>query len=98
MIRPVVGKPFDPTSIENNQIVTTKIYPNPASDYCIVEIDNINTQPTDLLLMDMYGRIIEQHNVQNQTSLNLSHLPKGFYLITLKNNNKIIGTHKLIKQ
>jgi hypothetical protein len=52
-----------------------QIYPNPATDIVTVWADGL------LELLDLEGRLLQQHQVHGQTQLNISNLPAGTYLL-----------------
>ncbi|NLN74607.1 MAG: T9SS type A sorting domain-containing protein [Bacteroidales bacterium] len=80
------------TSIEETSLEQFNVYPNPASD--VVQISSpVNFQT--LRVFDMTGREIYTEIVNaNNTSLNVSNLNKGIYLITLEGENSKV-TKKL---
>lgn len=80
------------TSIEETSLEQFNVYPNPASD--VVQISSpVNFQT--LRVFDMTGREVYTEIVNaNNTSLNVSNLNKGIYLITLEGENSKV-TKKL---
>ncbi len=66
-----------------------KVYPNPAKDFIIVEIEDINSS---IQIYDVMGKLLESINpVTVQSHINLEHYQTGIYF--LKHNGK---TRKLI--
>jgi formylmethanofuran dehydrogenase subunit D len=65
---------------------TLRSYPNPTSG--IVTIESASIQTGDKIeLYDTHGQLVHQFSARkNQTTINLSFLPKGTYI--LKVNNK----------
>ncbi len=60
------------------------IYPNPSSGVFTVKL--LNT--ANIIVIDFQGKIIlEQKNIDNEITINLSNYPKGTYLVELTNNN-----------
>ncbi len=60
-----------------------KIYPNPAQNY--VHIQQTEAKPISISIIDMQGKIILQKNIQKSLErINVSNLPKGTYLISIK--------------
>ncbi|GEM_PF-1892403 len=61
------------------------VYPNPARDYVHISID----QPGEwsCRLHNLNGQLIYQIQFSSQAGLQLGHLPKGIYLLTLNNNS-----------
>lgn len=61
-----------------------KIYPNPVSDYCYVEI-GFEFKEAEILLYDMGGRQLESFKTRNQvTKINTQKLVQGAYLVVTK--------------
>lgn len=80
--------------IEKREI---KIYPNPVSDYCYVEI-GFDFKEADLSLYDMSGRMVQAIKTKNPvTKINTSVLPQGVYIITAKTETKTVNA-KIIKK
>jgi len=74
-----------------------EIYPNPASDYFYINIDNNNINNYSLSIYNSSGVIMVENSVSNQTSrISTINYPKGIYLLIVKNNGEIIKTEKLI--
>ncbi|MBP7478382.1 MAG: T9SS type A sorting domain-containing protein [Chitinophagales bacterium] len=71
-----------------------KVYPNPTSDFCTVELPEFAEQ---LFLSDMSGKILEQIGIAGQTriQINVSNYPVGMYFIRCLKNNKWL-TEKLV--
>lgn len=74
------------------------IYPNPVMDYLQIQTKNIFFNAY-IQLFDIYGKLIhEQSFTDEQSTVNMSNLASGVYLLKIKNNNKIIITQKVIKK
>jgi hypothetical protein len=96
MIRPVFGELTEnPTS---NPVIprenSFKIYPNPASDMFMVELESSITD-CYIRVFNMVGQQVVLQRFDNQP-INISRLPSGTYLVRLVSGSKIIGTQKLI--
>jgi hypothetical protein len=80
--------------LNENEIATFSIYPNPALDQ--VTISNIEAGST-ITLMDVSGKSVSQQ-LSNSTSVKLqtSELTSGVYFVRVMNNNGISGTQKLL--
>ncbi len=74
---------------------TFEIYPNPAQN--IIKINT--TANAHLSIYTLAGAVLKSINCENAgvQSVNISNLPKGNYLVTLKSNGQILH-QKLIKQ
>jgi hypothetical protein len=68
-----------------------KIYPNPVSDDLNIRIPSNVAEPTQVVIFDQRGRQIKAFGVNydgcSPINLNLSSLPVGFYLLSVKNNH-----------
>ena len=79
---PVEPKPTEPS---------LKIYPNPTNGLIWIE-GEVNY----LLVLNLYGqRLREYTNLVNKTSLDLSGLPPGIYILKA-NKNGVISSHKIL--
>lgn len=80
-----------------------KIYPNPADDYCYVEIgfkieDEQRFEAT-IDLYDMSGRHIKSYPTKNKvTKIQMQGLPQGVYLVSVKTNINQTANAKVIKK
>ncbi|MGI9651425.1 T9SS type A sorting domain-containing protein [Chryseobacterium sp. RLHN22] len=75
-----------------------KIYPNPVSDYCYVEI-GFEFKEADITLYDMGGRQLQSLKTKNKvTKINTQNLIHGAYLIVVKTSDEEIATAKIIKK
>lgn len=75
-----------------------KIYPNPVSDYCYVEI-GFDFKEADITLYDMGGRQLQSLKTKNKvTKINTQNLIQGAYLVTIKTDTNKTANAKIIKQ
>ncbi|MCY0970492.1 T9SS type A sorting domain-containing protein [Chryseobacterium wangxinyae] len=75
-----------------------KIYPNPVSEYCYVEI-GFEFKEADITLYDMGGRQLQSLKTKNKvTKINTQKLIQGAYLVTVKTENNKTANGKLIKK
>jgi hypothetical protein len=75
-----------------------KIYPNPVSDYCYVEI-GFDFKEADILLYDMSGRQLQNLKTKNKvTKINTQPLVQGAYLVTIKTDTNKTASAKIIKK
>jgi len=87
------------TSIQKTNKSNLVIYPNPANDYIYVEYDSKDNQKVNLVLMDIYGKIVFDKNIGNAKSrkIDISNLKNGIYLLTIESlKNKELTTKKII--
>jgi uncharacterized repeat protein (TIGR01451 family) len=86
------------TSIINVKTVnlSLKAYPNPFSDYAIIEFENERNQPVTLTLTDLNGKLIcTVPSTENKIRINKNQLSAGTYLFEVRGDN-MRGTGKLI--
>ncbi len=75
-----------------------KIYPNPVSDYCYVEIGFEFTGEADIFLYDMSGRLLKSlKTTSSVTKINTQPLVQAVYIVTAKTNTKSVSA-KIIKK
>jgi len=77
---------------------SVNIYPNPA-----VEVVNLSIEKYEKItyqIYDMGGKLVEQSTLTSTTtSVDVSHYPKGTYmLILIKSDKKKVKTYKIIKK
>jgi hypothetical protein len=84
-----------PSGIEETSQSIVSVYPNPVTDYIVV--DNAPAGAT-ITINDLSGRTVcKQIHTGNKKTLSVASLPRGVYLFTLQaKNNKIVG--KIIKK
>lgn len=84
-----------------------KIYPNPVSDYCYVEIEfedgssklGDGKSEAEITLYDMGGRQLQSLKTKNKvTKINTQNLIQGAYLIVVKTDTDKTANAKLIKK
>lgn len=74
-----------------------RIYPNPVTDYCYVEI-GVEFKEATINVYDMTGKLVYQTKTKNSvTKINTSRLPQGSYIVTANTENKSI-TNKIVKK
>jgi len=75
---------------QNNQF-----YPNPASEYIILNSDT----PVEIIkIFDFGGKKLLEEYFPSQSKINISYLESGFYLVRIKSSSDEIYTGKLIKK
>ena len=74
-----------------------RIYPNPVSDYCYVEI-GLEFKEATINVYDMTGKFVYQTKTKNSvTKISTACLPQGSYIVTANTENKSI-TNKIVKK
>ena len=87
-------------SNENTQEQFVSIYPNPATDFVNIELNNTSgNEKTSISIVDLSGKI-----VYNEETVDVSHLiiatnsfGKGMYIVNIKNDSKIVNTKLIVK-
>lgn len=79
--------PLDPTSTDENNALEINVFPNPVSDYITIEGEGLN----HFEILDITGKVIEavQTN-KNKSSIDLSSLKSGLYVISIETDNGVI--------
>lgn len=67
------------------------IYPNPTTGNLFIVV----TAPTEITISDISGRVIQKGQIEASTQIDLHHLPKDIYLITLE-SQKEISYHRVV--
>ncbi|MBL7914778.1 MAG: T9SS type A sorting domain-containing protein, partial [Bacteroidia bacterium] len=70
------------------------VYPNPATDKISIVFSADNEGTSEMQLLDLTGRVIQTNMVQaiegiNETSMDLTGLSKGVYMLNLVKNDKV---------
>ncbi|NDP27379.1 MAG: T9SS type A sorting domain-containing protein [Flavobacterium sp.] len=84
-------------SVNTSNLSQFVVYPNPAQSEIIIQKSNKN-YPTEATLFDLNGRIIVQQKTVDkpENSIKTNNLSKGFYILTIKNDQGQLSTHRLI--
>jgi len=72
-------------------------YPNPTTNYLMLQIDNYD-KALSYQLYDISGKLIESNTVvANSTTITMEALPTATYLLKVTQNNTLVKTFKIIK-
>lgn len=73
-----------------------QLYPNPASDYVIIEFDDSKSRPKSLKFINQLGQVKKEISVINSDDIHLtiSDMPLGLYIVEIMS----IDGHKLMKK
>ncbi len=89
--------------IEDNKLSDKNItvYPNPSNGRFTLSLDDINEKEFDLTVTDITGKkIFSEHIINNSSSLekeyNLENLPKGAYLLMIRDNVSVVQKKLII--
>lgn len=95
MIRPVLGKAYDRTSVEERPTQSVRLYPNPTHD--VIHFANADQwQGATCQLFDVYGKMLQTQTLDS--NLDLSSFANGIYFVRIIQDNQIISTEKIIKR
>lgn len=91
---------FIPTGIENEQLISVNVFPNPTEDEVNVSMNLSLTQDVKIHLRDMLGREVLTRELPQQSGeinekISLGALPKGIYLIEVEGEKSSV-TQKVI--
>jgi plastocyanin len=90
---------FKTTSNKKLQELTTKMYPNPATDRIFIETGEVNGSEIYVSIFDITGKLKQQvlKPSESKIELDIRNLSNGLYFVELKSNNKK-SLLKLVKQ
>lgn len=72
----------DCSAVEEHDGHEIRVYPNPTSDFLYIEGDF--DRGSQVFIYDMMGRVVEIAELtSNNTELNISHLPEGYYVVKI---------------
>ena len=73
----------------------TNVYPNPASDLITISAD-VASDMLKLFFYDTSGRMVFSKTMPNHTSVSVSHLNQGIYMLIIQSDHERVSTQKLI--
>ncbi len=74
------------------------VYPNPATDFLILKVDNFNLSAMMFQLYDSGGKNIKAGNIEsNETTISMNDLVSGTYFLKVNQSNQEIKIFKIIK-
>jgi glycine rich protein/type IX secretion system substrate protein/Big-like domain-containing protein/PKD domain-containing protein len=89
-----------PTGITNlnTDFAGIKVYPNPAKDVINIEVNAVINGNMEVEIMNLLGQRLDRTAVNdNKTTVNVSSLPSGCYLVNCYNEGVKVATAKFIK-
>ena len=73
-------------------------YPNPATDFLILRIENYDSQKLSYYLFDLNSRLLERKEITDkETRIDMSRYMSGSFILRLTDSNREIKTFKIIK-
>ncbi len=87
------------TGIYATPIAAAKISPNPTQHSVLVELKNSNVKIQQIAIIDLTGRVVGLHNIDNvnQTNIDLHHFENGIYLLKIITSEGMI-IERIIKE
>jgi len=97
-----VQQPFEISVVlgaaNNNINLEMVVYPNPATDFLTLNINNYDLSNFSYQLFDATGKIIESRKIVSVTeTIRMGKLPGAIYFLRIINSNQTIKTFKIIK-
>lgn len=84
-------------SLDEQNLVTIKLFPNPAKDFVFISLKQL--QELDFQLLDISGRKISEGKINAlQTKVNLTELKTSIYILNIYKDNAIYESYKIIKK
>jgi len=81
---------------EENIPEVVKIYPNPAK--CLLNIELKDAKDLEIIISDLSGKkVLARHMDSDQSKVDVSHLSRGIYFISLARDGKAIRPRKFLK-
>lgn len=79
-------------------ILMLTAYPNPATDFLILKVENSGNRKLFYQLTDINGKLLENKAVvSNETSIDMSRLTPAPYFLKVTDNIKEVKTFKIVK-
>jgi hypothetical protein len=87
------------TGIEDEGIrLSISVYPNPATDYLKLKIENLNLEKLSYWLFDFKGTLMGNKKIEQiETEVNMQRMPSGIYVLKITQGYKEVKTFKIIK-
>lgn len=75
-----------------------RAYPNPTSDYLILQLENYSKENLSYQLFDISGKLLENKKLtDNETTITMENLVSTTYFLKVTDNQKVVKTFKIIK-
>ena len=75
-----------------------RVYPNPVSEYLVLEVKELDLDNLNFQLFDIRGRLLQSKKIINdQTTISMSGLGTAVYFVKVIQDNKEVKTFKVIK-
>lgn len=88
-----------PIDILEEESLTLSAYPNPVSDYFIIEASDYTNRSLKYLLTDLHGNFIKEGRIEEPGAIvDISRLAVAIYLLNITDNTRHIKTFRIIKK
>jgi hypothetical protein len=89
---------YNVASVINGEEVSFRVYPNPFREEATIDFGYTVNEAT-ISIVDIYGKLIEQHEVINASSFIITNKNKasGVYFMKMETGNKLYNTKIIIK-
>ena len=79
--------------------ISLTVYPNPATDYLTVEVNDLSLKQTSAVLYDAIGRKVKTQSLPSpSTTVDVTNLEQGIYYLQIVNDNQTLGFRKFVKE
>ncbi len=90
-------------TVDVNNAISTRVFPNPVSEYVQVEMRLENVSDiVNIQVMNLEGKVVDTHafnNVQNETlNLNTGHLDNGIYMLNIFTEEGMISKRIMVQK
>lgn len=98
-----VQQSFELFTLSNPQLTTVNleavVYPNPSSDYVVLNITDNALTDLSYVLIDIRGKVISNEKIKSlDTQVSLHGLSIGTYVLKISQKNNELKTFKIIKK
>lgn len=76
------------TNIYNTEHKNINLFPNPAQDYFMLDIDD-KYSDGDIVIIDMRGNIVLTERINGDSRIDISSLPNGIYIVKVYSNKEV---------
>ncbi|MCF8231043.1 MAG: T9SS type A sorting domain-containing protein [Bacteroidales bacterium] len=88
---------IDASGIASYKRNAFKVYPNPTSGEFVVNAVDKQYEQVNLEVYSLSGKMVKKvHNVDSESSISLSGLNKGVYILKIYNEKEIVGSERII--
>lgn len=78
--------------------ISCAVYPNPATDYLVINTDTFETSETEYYVYNFNGQVIKSGRINStETTIDMSNQASAVYFIRLKTNQGYIKEFKIVK-